>query len=266
MHALLVLLKHLKLNKSDTITIKKTWDNTFVSRCVTNVVDEVCQWSFDWKTSTKAVLYIHEFGYSSNNLFDIKEECNKRNIPLIEDCAWVIDSLVSDKERVGEIGNYVIYSLPKILPVQYGGILVGARLSDTELWTDYSVLDFYKREIMMSTVSLYLKSLEKTNKKRGVNWKYLSNQFIRDGYEIEPLSHTETAPGALLLYLDSEEQMQELFSRYTNFGIETGRYYPENALYLPIHQNLNRKHLDYIYSVFRGYLNLCKDYQRNDTK
>src|SRR5690606_33134092 len=158
---------------------------------------------------------------------------------------------------------YAVYSLPKILPMQYGAILKGVSISDDEVWSTYQMLDYFKREMVYQELERELPSLEESTQIRRENWKYLESLFEKDGIATL-VKHEDEHPTAL--FLIETDDYQEMFNRYVSFGVETGRYYQGNGLFLPVQQNMNKSHLDYIYAVYRGYLNLSSNYSRGAKK
>jgi len=142
------LLEYLKITKKYNIAIYKTFDNNYISRCVTETIKQYCNYTRKIDNKTKAVMIIHEFGYPYQDIKKIKEECIKRKIPLIENCAWGYGSKFESGQEIGTVGDYAIYSLPKIIPAQYGGVLKGLNIEDESMWNDYRLLDYYKRVII----------------------------------------------------------------------------------------------------------------------
>ena len=59
-------------------------------------------------------------------------------------------------------------------------------------------------------------------------------------------------PGAFVLTVESEERMKEISFFVRRFGIECGNYYHNSAIFLPVHQNLDTAHLDYIAGAVRA--------------
>lgn len=70
----------------------------------------------------KAVLLIHYFGFPQKNIFKIKEECQKRKVYLIEDCAHTFCSRVNGI-LCGTIGDFALHSIHKLIAADDGGIL-----------------------------------------------------------------------------------------------------------------------------------------------
>lgn len=256
-------LQHIGVTKADNVAVYTTFDTDYVSGCVSEPIEHVSTMTRKIDDKTKAVIVIHEFGFPYQDLKKLKKECEKRKIPLIEDCAWGIGTRLDSETRIGDVGDYAIYSLPKALPMQYGGILKGLKISDEENWSDYKMLDFFKREIVMKALHQHLPKLNSYNEIRRGNWQRLAALFARDGFEVMNELADGVYPGAFLVNL---ENFQETFERYEEFGVEAGRYYHNKALFLPVHQNLGEGAVDYIYGVFRGKLNLSSNYSRGGKK
>ncbi len=259
-HCIKALLIHLDIKPDENVAIYKTWnDNEYISGCVTNTIENQCKVSRKIDSKTKAVMVIHEFGFPYKDIKNLKKKCAEKNIPLIEDCAWGYGSLIDKDTKIGDVGDYAIFSLTKILPMQYGAILKGLDISDEDNWQVFKTLDFYKRELVIERLLEYMPKLDKANEKRKENWHYLAKLFERDGINTFSELEDGVSPAVLMLNIDN---LQEIFERYQEFGVEAGRYYQGNALFLPIHQNLSEAELEYIYAVNRGVLNLCSGYRR----
>ena len=111
--AISLALSYYDLVHDDVVTILTTSGNYYISSCVTREIEKYCLWSREITERTKIIFINHEFGYPCERLNELK----KYNIPIIEDCA---QSFISkDKHSlIGKIGDFVIYSLPKIFPMQ----------------------------------------------------------------------------------------------------------------------------------------------------
>lgn len=258
------ILKHIGVTKNDTVAVYKTFeDNEYISGCVSGPIEQVSKMVRVIDADTKAVIVIHEFGFPYKDIFALKKICEQKGIPLIEDCAWSYSSRFDDSKKVGDVGDYAIYSLPKIFPMQYGGILTGLSIPDDKNWADYKLLDYFKREVIIHALAHYLPKLDQDAERRRQNWIKLEALFRRDGYDTMVKLEENVYPGSFLV---SMSNFQEVFERYEKFGVEAGRYYPERALFLPVHQGLGDAELDYIYGVFRGLLNLSSNYSRGGKK
>jgi len=262
-YAIKAVLQHIGITEDDSVAVYKTFDNDYISRCVTEPITKLGKLSREINDDTKAVLVIHEFGFPYKDIKNLKKECERRKIPLIEDCAWTYDSAIDAKTKVGQVGDYAIYSLPKILPVQYGAVLKGVELSDDDVWNKYQMLDFFKREVLYAELEDMLPTLEAAADQRRENWKYLASLFEKDG--IDTFIDLEEGVTPAVFFIKTDDY-QRLFERYGEFGVESGRYYQGDAFFLPVHQALGKRQLDYIYAVYRGMLNLSSNYKRSSKR
>ena len=117
-----LVLRHLGLRADDEVYVTTTYGADYVSSIVTCAIFNYCQVLTE---RTKLIYLIHEFGVPHSETRAMSKLARERNIPLLEDCAYCVDSRHADGRRVGEDGSYVIYSLPKVFEVPSGGILVG---------------------------------------------------------------------------------------------------------------------------------------------
>lgn len=253
------ILKHININKNDTIAVYGSLSgNQYMDKATIGLINNVSKVASSIEPTTKAVIVVHEFGFPYQDIHTLKKLCEQKNIPMIEDCTWGYGSSFNEHTKIGDVGDFAIFSLPHILPMQYGGVLKGLRISDEENWTMYKTLDFFKRELIYTALGRYLPNIEEYNLAKIHNYKLLENYFRREGYEVRTLL-PGTIPGAFLVKMDNYAQVHE---RYTEFGVETIKLESEGSLCLPVNQSLQEGELKYIYAVFRGLLNLCIGYSR----
>jgi dTDP-4-amino-4,6-dideoxygalactose transaminase len=117
--AIYLALNHYKLSKNDVITIMTSSGNFYISSCVTNEIEKFCKWSREILPETKVLFVNHEFGYPYPEMQKLK----LLNLPIIEDCAGSFFS-EDHESTIGGTGEFVIYSFPKMFPLQVGGLLV----------------------------------------------------------------------------------------------------------------------------------------------
>lgn len=228
-----------KLDENDEICIKTTSGSKYISGCVTSAIEETCKWSEEINEKTKAVLVIHEFGFFNSETPKLREICNERNIPLIEDCAYLWAG-----GRAGYYGDYLIYSATKIFPMQFGGILVGKTFEPDYIWNNFACYDKAKSDIVLKQLNYYLPKLEEYNKKRLENYKYYVDIF-REDRTFFKVSEFDI-PGAFVLKVENEKRAQEIAEYVNKFGIECGVYWGNSAIFFPVHQILEKPQLDYI--------------------
>lgn len=232
------------LNKNDYITILTTSGNSYISGCVTKTIEEYCKWDRKISNQTKLLFIIHEFGFP----FDFPDTVINSGIPIIEDCAYSFYS--QNKEAsVGEIGDFAIFSLPKIFPVHYGGLLkVNKKDTHISKFKDLN-LNNNDYKFLYNVVTQYSKYKLQIINKRSQNYHHLINKLgenYKPRFEITNL----VCPGALVFETPEIYNLDKLKKLLQEYGVECTVFYGEQTFILPIHQNLDEIDLDYISSLF----------------
>lgn len=228
-----------KLKDDDEICIKTTSGSKYISGCVTSPIEQICKWSQEINEKTRAIFVIHEFGFTHPEIKNFRKICDERKISLIEDCAYTWEN-----KDAGKYGDYLIYSLSKIFPTQFGGILVGKKFEPRYIWDNFACFDEGKEILSKKVLSSHLPRLDEYNKKRIDNYNYYKHIFGEDRcfFKLED----GVAPGVFVLRVENEERMKEIRDYVLKFGIECGAFYGNSAIFLPVHQNLEKPQLDYI--------------------
>jgi hypothetical protein len=234
----------LKPARKDCVTIFTTSGNRYISRCVTDEIEKFCGWSREMQKNTTILLVNHEFGFP---YFEM-EYLKGFGLPVIEDCAW---SFFPDGMQSGDrkVGDYAVFSLPKIFPVQLGGILVSTRESfmDDILPVQNTETATYLNRIL----PWYLKDSEGIVNKRRENYFYLRELFaglgLKDRFETEET----TVPGVFMFRTPDHWDLDGLKSFLYRQGIECSVFYGENAFFIPVHQNLEEEDMRYFYDCVR---------------
>jgi hypothetical protein len=115
---------------------------------------------------TRAILVIHEFGYPHPRLHELRALADERGIPLIEDCAHSLDSRFGEAP-LGSLGQFAIFSLPKVLPVASGGVLVSER----------PIPDFPDDPVAEATYSAHIPLVHDYSRRRRRNYEAIVNRF-----------------------------------------------------------------------------------------
>ena len=68
------------------------------------------------------VLLVHYFGYPDDRIAEVVNLCRKNSALIIEDCAHALYTDLID-HKCGEYGDFVLYSIHKMLPYEKGGVL-----------------------------------------------------------------------------------------------------------------------------------------------
>lgn len=245
--AIHIALSFYHLKRTDYVTILTTSGNTYISGCVTKEIEKFCNWSRKIEQNTKLILVNHEFGYPYLKLNDLKQY----NIPIIEDCAHSFFS-TDELKNTGTVGDFLILSIPKMFPVQIGGILV----------SNYSV-DFLKQSRINSETKLYLKNVLSYNlvdreviiKKRLLNYRLFCTKFGDLGLDPYFELRKGTIPGVFLFRADRINiELPKLKEILRSHGIQCSVFYGENAFFLPCHQNLFEEDIDYFVEIIKKFV------------
>lgn len=257
-YAIEAALRHAGVGPGDQVNIIKTFGSQYVSSCVTRPIEKL---GATWKVrdlmrvGTKAVIVVHEFGipvYQQGDM-DLLAHARELGIPVIEDCAWMWRRKFSNSK-------YAVFSCSKIFDMNFGGLLVGAHIDDTTLWS-WGMLDVVKRD-------RYLRTMKSVGlEQRRQNWRDYHTLVKADGmtpddcYDYEAaIESGEWMPTVYLQRFKDDAEADAIVARLEEFGIQAGRYWGEPIVFLPVHQNMTTEEVEYMFAVVRGYFNLCRDY------
>jgi hypothetical protein len=235
-------LSNYDLQPEDCVSILTTTGNIYVSGCVTREIEKFCHWSHAIEANSKILFVIHEFGFPFEEIGRLR----KYNIPIIEDCAYSF--LSKDKyNETGNVGDFVIYSFPKIFPIQIGGLLVSN--SDSTLNSKISGdLTRYIKNIL----SFHISGLAQIKETRNHNYSYLTDLFnsikLCKRFEI----NENIVPG-VFMFSDKQGDLNlpDLKKFLYANGVECSVFYGENSFYIPVHQNLSEGDLLYIFELVK---------------
>lgn len=146
----------------------------------------------------RLALFIHYFGVS-RNIDPFMGIVKKYQIPILEDLAH---SYFSNSQSIGVVGNFILFSLPKIIGIPDGGILVDRSKSinlddyknDHLLAWIYSQLkavalflsakpNFKKLEAVCNIISYriltqYFQKPTSQSRKSRIAWEYTDHEFV----------------------------------------------------------------------------------------
>lgn len=235
-------LRHYDLKPDDVVTIFTTSGNFYISSCVTKSIEKICKWSRKIEPQTKVVFVNHEFGYL---YYDMKAVAGL-GYPIIEDCAHTFFT-DGTKGKVGQYSDFVIYSLPKALPMQIGSVITSNKyqlIEDTnEVETNY----------ILCKLSQYVLSIESCAKKRLQVYHFFEHELKPLG--IAPFFKFEEGivPGVFLFRWNEDIDYPKLKVFMQANGIESSVFYGEPAFYIPCNQNLTDDQCGYIVALLKYY-------------
>ena len=240
-------LKYYNLQRQDVVTILTTSGNFYVSSCVTGEVDKFCSWNREVVAGTKVIIVVHEFGYPYTGL----NELTKLNIPIIEDCAYAFfseDPLMT----IGRVGEFCVYSFPKMFPIQIGGLLT--------FWPEKKIKE---EEGNQSGTEQYIKQVlsyailrkEEIIRKRLLNYKWLQKAMLLLGLTERFDLQEGVVPGVFMFKVQNEKiNLQELKDSLFAHGIQCSVFYGERSFFIPNHQKLNETDLHYFITVIQSFV------------
>jgi DegT/DnrJ/EryC1/StrS aminotransferase family len=115
-------LASLELDRSDVVTILTTSQEQYVSICVSVMAFNHATISRVIKDRTRVIIVIHEFGYVDTTLPGRIAEWRQHGMLVLEDCAFLAGLKVGSG-WAGDFGDAALFSLPKIIPAEAGGLL-----------------------------------------------------------------------------------------------------------------------------------------------
>jgi hypothetical protein len=245
--AINIALSDLNLKKDDIVTIFTTTGNFYISGCVTREIEKFCRWSRKIEPATRVILVNHEFGYHYGEIASLK----KTGLPIIEDCAQSFFSQDENK-TTGAIGDYAIYSFPKMFPLQIGGLLVSNQ--DCRLASS-SHLNNNEKRYIKNVISYYIKRSDELIARRKNNYDFLAQKF-RDLGLVERFTQSdEVVPGVFMFRKGKHLfDLPDLKEYFYSHGVQCSVFYGEESFFIPVHQALNEHDLLYFHKVMKSFI------------
>lgn len=235
-YAIRAALTQLGLKKDDVVSILTTSGNFYISSCVTNTIEEFCKWSREINDETKVIFVNHEFGYPYENV----EGLRRYGLPIIEDCAYDFFSESLDG-RIGKVGDFAIYSLPKAFETDFGGILVS---NDPRV--DISgQIDDEKEEYLLSMIAEGISRTDEIKAKRLENYSFMSKELASAGITPFFKMNEGTTPGVYMFRWRDDIDYPALKVYMQSNGVESSVFYGQPAFFIPVHHKLTEQDMLY---------------------
>jgi hypothetical protein len=247
--AINIALNFYNLKRDDVVTILTSSGNFYISGCVTKEIEKFCKWSRDLLPETKVILVNHEFGYPFPDLHKLK---NLR-LPIIEDCAG---SFFSEDiyNNIGNVGDFVVYSFPKMFPLQIGGLLVSNIPDSLESVSLYRINEELLRHIR-NVLSEYINDKETIIQRRMFNYKFLRSRFESLGVKERFDLQAGVVPAVFMFKTGNLKlNLPELKVHFYAHGIQCSVFYGEETFFIPVHQSLTEEDLNYFVEVFKSFI------------
>ena len=225
------------LQLNDVVTILTTSGNQYISSCVTREIELFCKWNREVTDETRVIFVNHEFGYPYPDMDKLKS----LGLPIIEDCCTTFFSQ-DDKGKLGKYGDFSVYSFPKFFPIQIGGLLVknnSALLSEFKLYED-------QVQYIRNVLSFQLAQEEFILERRKEIFQYAVSQFSSLGFSLRFESKEKIVPSILMLRNKGiVKDLNKLKLFFSSNGVQSSIFYGEDVFFIPIHQNLSKRSIDY---------------------
>ena len=242
-YAISIILNELSLDKDDEIWIITSTGNRYVSKCVTDEIAKICNWSMKKSDKTKAIYIIHEFGRDSRELVN---EFAGLGIPIIEDAAYGLLTALMANWTFGQ-ADYSIFSFPKAFEMQAGGILIGGRNHKEEI--DSSLIQSVARSATNWVVDYNDISLVRQN-----NHKSLSQRIVELGLSPSYTFNSKEVPGVFMFDVPETINLNEMKIFFNSHGCESTVFYGRYAYMVPVHQNIGSEQIDYFIDLLSSFI------------
>jgi hypothetical protein len=188
----------------------------------------------------------HEFGYPFKDL----ERLKKLGLPIIEDCAGSFFS-IDEKNTIGNVGDFVIYSFPKMFPIQIGGLLI----SNQPTVLEDNFLDDETRQYIKNVLSYYIRSKDTIIQKRIANYKKIRSSLKEIGFQERFELKKGIVPGVFMFHKGGQNiDLLGLKEYMWAHGVQCSILYQEESFFMPCHQRLNDNDMIYFKVVISSFL------------
>jgi hypothetical protein len=247
-NAINIALRSFDLQKDDLVTILTTSGNFYISGCVTKEIEKFCQWSRKIEPETKVIFVNHEFGIPYPDLRKLKDH----NLPIIEDCAGSFFSHDTNN-TIGELGDFIIYSFPKMFSLQIGGLLVSTipgRLKKSDQ------INFERLRHIKNVLSYHINNKDDIIHQRISNYKFLKDIFESLGFTERFQVDKGIVPGVFMFRTEKLKlDLPELKQYFYAHGVQCSIFYGEESFFIPVHQSLQEHDMLYFFEVIKSFIN-----------
>jgi dTDP-4-amino-4,6-dideoxygalactose transaminase len=165
-------------------------------------------------------------------------------LPIIEDCAYALGSQNAEG-TIGSMGDSVIYSFSKALPVPYGGLLKSRQRPARA-----SALSAAAQRELPLLLAYYLGGLEQACRRRSEIFEEYRSRFAPEG--LLPLFGPEptAVPHSFVVEVPDQRRAEAMKPLLNAAGIISSVFYGGGGYFLPNHQCLSEAAIDYIIARF----------------
>lgn len=182
--------------------------------------------------------------------------------PLIEDCCDLL--YVRDTpQQCGSYGRFAVFDFTRWFPMQFGAALVGEFFPDHHIWDHFHCLDVTKRNVVREQLQVHWPRRDDYARVRRQRWRDNNGLFGLLGM-LPAAPETGIPPLAFLLQAQAPYTASQMQERLREFGVITEIDPQSDIIALPCHAQLTRRHVEYVFAAFRGMVNPCHTFVRDD--
>ncbi len=151
-----------------------------------------------------------------------------------------------------------LMDLTQALPLAHGALLIGLKIEVADLWNEHGCYDFVKTDYLRKALAAASSDWDSIVGARSNTWESMAALFAREDVELQPKGDFPAT------FSFTSDDAADLHKRYRSFGVES--WVESNSLHLPCHQELNGAEIEYMYAIYRGYLNLCSAWESTQVR
>ena len=191
--------------------------------------------------STRAVIVIHEFGRPCEAVHDYAGR-----YPVIEDCAYAFATRHANGELVGRVGDYALFSLPKMFSTHFGGIARGP----AGYGFDFA-MPTHHRDYLLARIAPEFAVLDEVVERRREVWEDLRASFAKLGVRafFKPVPG-ETPSVFMFAHDPALISLSALRERYDAHGVEASAFWGSDAFFVPAHHRLGEGSRRYLVDIY----------------
>ncbi|MBK9381601.1 MAG: hypothetical protein IPN39_09760 [Chitinophagaceae bacterium] len=154
----------------------------------------------------------------------------------------------TDNVNTGKVGDFVIYSLPKYFPVQFGGIIKGNKNFLPESDLEHDAIKY-----LNVITDYHLKNESFIRMQRMANYNLYVNLFSSIGFHPHFEMTKDVIPGVFMFNTFGINNVSLKIYMQEN-GIESSVFYGREAFFVPVNQSLTEQHIKFIFTLVQNFI------------
>tara|TARA_B100001121_G_C18648923_1_gene603073 strand:+ start:643 stop:1503 length:861 start_codon:yes stop_codon:yes gene_type:complete len=216
------ILSSVEFSENEEIAILTSSNRTYVSSCISLTAFNFSKISRSVNSNTKVIIIIYEFGWTNEKISRNIKKWKAEGKLIIEDFAHVfVDYII--KEDIENNGDYLIFSLPKIIPSKSGGFLLTKKKITLNPMTNQ---ESFQKKNGIKAGKKFLGYINLFNK-----WRLCRDEFIKKNISSD---FTLDKPGNCLIpyFTGFFSPLSDKIRMHIDY-VEWGATLEKNLLYIP---------------------------------